>query len=154
MISSDILEGQFGPTHIGVIWQDAQHRIIKTIVTKSDEILELSLVVFNPISASVFPKIHHDILSGNSIGKTFQAANVAFVRDIHSVTQSSLPTHLRSYFSGKATVVDVDIFVGKDNVHYCHIIEIYSPKVVWPTGHYRPSTTIISQLDIFEQLLM
>lgn len=155
MLSSEILEQQFGETRVVVVRQDSRHRIINTVAVQTDKILELSLVTFDQ-NTIAFPDIHKRIFDGASMGSAFAAAGVAFVRTARTVTRTVLPPSLQSYFTDQspATVVDVDIYVGGDAVHYCHILEIYSPAVTWPqpitaTGH----SQIQRDLEHFSTLL-
>jgi hypothetical protein len=155
MLSSDILEKQFGQTKLTIVRQNDKHRIIKTVAVRNRQTLELSLVTFDAVGITLFPEIHNTILSGRSMGKAFRDANISFIRDTHSVTKVVLPTNLDSYFlgAGHATIVDVDIVVGNHNTHYCHIIEIYSPLVTWPVNDMPVSSSISSALDNFEALM-
>jgi hypothetical protein len=155
MLSSDILEEQFGPTRLVILKQDSQHRIIKTVSIASGEVLELSLVTFDSNSAAIFPEIHQKVLLGYSMGKAYREAHIPFIRDVRSITHNPLPPRLASYFdqSGSATIVDVDIYVGKAKTHYCHILEIYNATVTWPANNTKSSSTIVSKLDIFEKLI-
>jgi hypothetical protein len=155
MLSSDILEEQFGPTRLVILKQDSQHRIIKTVSIASGEVLELSLVTFNVGSATVFPDIHQKVLLGYSMGKAYREAHIPFIRDVRSITHNPLPPRLASYFDqpGSATTVDVDIYVGKVKTHYCHILEIYNAAVKWPANTTKSSSTIVSKLDIFEKII-
>lgn len=134
MLSSEILEEQFGPTRLLVLKQNSQQRIIETLTLDTDQVLELSLVTFDPQNVNAFPKIHKKIMSGISMGKAYKQAGISFKRVANSVVHTTLPTELQSEFDqkGLGTIVDVDIFVGEQNVHYCHILEIYSPAVSWP----------------------
>lgn len=133
MLSSDILEQQFGATKVVIIKQTSGYRIIKTVANTNGQTLELSLVTFTRNTAR-FPDIHKKIIKGSSIGKAFKQAGVSFVRTVHSITHAPLQPTLQSSFNDTrlATIVDVDIYVGDDMVHYCHIIEIYSSEVDWP----------------------
>lgn len=155
MLSSDLLEKQFGPTRLVILRQDVQHRIIKTISVNSGKVLELSLVTFNANSAAVLPEVHQKIRLGSSMGKAYREAHIPFIRDVQSITHSPLPPTLKSHFDqpGSATIIDVDIYVGKARTHYCHILEIYNAAVRWPADSTQSSPVIVDELDIFEKLM-
>jgi len=133
MLSSEILENQFGPTRLVVLKQNSTHRIIETVASDNKQVLELSIVTFDKENVDIFPDVHAEIIAGASIGKAFKKASVRFIRKINSTTHIPLPAILSSEFNqkGLATIVDVDIFVGEQKAHYCHILEVYSPAVSW-----------------------
>jgi len=154
MLSSDILEAQFGPTEVAVLHQDNLERIICTKVLASGQVLELSRVVFGGAGAEKFPDIHRAIVAGESMGKAFRAAGIEFVRETKGAYKQTLPANLQQWFgsSEAATVVDVSILVGADQVPYAQILEVYSPAVRWPHSIGQPTTEqrlVISRLDKF-----
>ncbi|TAL14618.1 hypothetical protein EPN95_02340 [Patescibacteria group bacterium] len=134
MLSSDILEKQFGPTELVIIAQNANYRLIKTIAKKNQTVLEISFVRFDTPNINIFADVHQTVLRGSSMGKAFTDAGVQFVRTPRSVDHIEVLPDIQSLFGhvGLATIVTVDIFVGPKKVHYCHITEIYSPLVAWP----------------------
>jgi hypothetical protein len=155
MLSSNVLERQFGETRVVIMKQNTDYRIIKTIAVSSNEILELSLVTFDQNTVP-FPDIHQQIIDGASIGKAFEHAGVPFIRTTHSVIREHIPKQLQLYPTDKmpATIVDVDIYVGDEAIHYCHILEIYSPIVNWPQPTTASSEARTSNaLDHFTKLL-
>lgn len=155
MLSSDILEQQFGPTEIVVIFQGQKYRIIETIAQRNKTVLELSLVTFDESNVNVFSYIHNKVLGGLSMGKAFREAGIAFIRDVHFVNHQTVPSDIQTKFNsaGQATIVDIDILVGPDKIHYCHITEIYSPILSWPDRDARESPNINKRLREFSQLL-
>ena len=155
MLSSDILEKQFGETKIVILKQDDLRRVIQTIVDRTGEIIELSLVSFEPENTSKFPDIHARIVSGTSIGKAFKEADVHFVRRTNSTSRQVLPDILKTYLSNQqeATIVDVDVFVGEHETHYCRILEIYSGAVEWPDSPATNLSKTANQLNTLERLL-
>lgn len=134
MLSSDILESQFGPTHVAVLKQARGYRIIQTIATNSGHVLEMSFVNFVSGGANGYSDVQNIIRAGESMGKAFRNAGIKFTRLTKTQSKIILPQHLQKYFSstGKSTVLEVSIFVGPSNQHYCEILEIYSPAVIWP----------------------
>lgn len=134
MLSSEILEEQFGPTRLVVLKQNKKLRIIETVTKDSEQILELSMVTFDKQNIHTFPEVHKEILAGQSMGMAYKNAGIRFIREITSTIHAQLPLELESEFNqkGLATIVEVDIFVGEQKAHYCHILEIYSPAVTWP----------------------
>jgi hypothetical protein len=153
MLSSDILEQQFGPTDLHVLRQTDTYRIIQTIDRSDKSVLELSFVTFDTTTA--YPAVHKAVRNGTSMGKAFRDANVKFVREIQSVRWSNMPKKLQSYFtsSESVTIVEVSIFVGPEHAHYCDIIEVYHPRVSWPQSPTTDDTTLPRTLLTFLELL-
>ncbi|HEY5152460.1 MAG TPA: hypothetical protein VII55_00640 [Candidatus Saccharimonadales bacterium] len=133
VLSSDILEKQFGPTEITVLYQDASTRIICTRTVADGRVLELSRAVFMPGTRD-FEKTHRAVLDGLSMGKAFRADGIELRRHVTASYQRSLPAAFEKRFGrgGQATVVAVSILVGPSETHYADIIETYSPDVSWP----------------------
>lgn len=153
MISSDVLEQQFGATDIEVWHQDTKVRIICTKVVATGQILEVSRVSFVPDGVLAFAKVHNDIVAGQSMGKAFRAHNISFVRRTISAYKRVLPAGFGKVFDGNrpANVVLVSIFAG-NNIHYADILETYSPAVVWPQKMPQPvrqPVQDIAALDAF-----
>jgi len=155
MLSSDILEQQFGPTELVIVSQNKKHRIIRTIATQSHAVLELSIVTFDTINTTLFPEIHKQILQGSSMGKAFKDAGIKFVRDVHFVTRSVIPANIQTIFASQdsATIIDVDILIGPDKTHYCHITEIYNPIVSWPKSDKPQSPNVEQTLSQISKML-
>jgi hypothetical protein len=153
MLSSDILEQQFGPTDLHIVQQTDSYRIIQTIDRSDKSVLELSFVTFD--TATTYPAIHQAVQSGASMGKAFRDGNVPFVREIQSVRWSNMPKKLQSYFSSSepVTIVEVSIFVGPEHAHYCDIVEVYHPHVSWPQSPTIDDTTLPQTLLTFLELL-
>jgi len=155
MLSSDILEQQFGPTELVIVSQNKKHRTIQTIATQSRAVLELSIVTFDTMNITLFPEIHEQILQGSSMGKAFRDAAIEFVRDVHFVTRSVIPANIQTIFTNQnaATIIDVDILIGPDKIHYCHITEIYNPIVVWPISSKPRSLNVEQALRQISKML-
>ena len=155
MLSSDVLEEQFGPTKVDVLYQDSENRIITTRALSDDKVLELSWVKFDSLSEKHYPNIHRDILGGKSIGKAFRDMKVEFNRKQSEITKLSLPPLFKDFFktSGPATVVSVAIYVDADKIHYCDILETYSPIVKWPGKTISTSENVSRQIEAFSQRL-
>lgn len=154
-LSSEILEEQFGPTAVDVLFQDDGHRISQTRATKDNRILELSYVMFDPDGTEAFPEIHQQIRDGESIGKAFTEANIAFTRETTAVFRSHVPGVFQDKFASDQMpwITNTTILVGTDSVRYATILEMYHPDVKWPnpvTGHSWPSTQTLVE---FETLL-
>lgn len=155
VLSSDILETQFGPTAIDVLYQDDTTRIIQTRRASDGHILELSYVLFDPQGVKTFPEVHQKIRDGESMGKAFVDAHVEFVRETTAVFRSHVPSVFQKKFNSTAMpwVTNTTILVGSDSVRYATVLEMFHPDVQWPeepTGHSWPSTQ--PMID-FEQLL-
>jgi hypothetical protein len=134
MLSSEVLESQFGPTRIGVLYQDDTDRVIKTVAYAREKILELSWVKFDPDGKDVFPDIHDAVAEGASMGKAFCDAGQTFTREVRAIGNIMLPDTYRQRFGNSlpATVAETDIFIGSEQTFYCHILETFSPDVSWP----------------------
>lgn len=122
ILSSDILEEQFGPTEIEIVSQDDSKRVIRTKVIGSGQVLEESVVQFLPEGVAQFPQTHQTVMDGLSMGKAFRKDNIDFVRRVREVSRQP----------GKETVVSVLIMVGPNKTPYAEILETYSPEVNWP----------------------
>jgi hypothetical protein len=134
MISSDVLEAQFGPTEVDVLFQNQSERIIQTRVLATGQILELSWVSFNQDGIGEFPEAHARIAGGESMGKVYRSLGIDFRRNTTSVTKINVPKNLEQRFgtSGLATVIQVEILVGPKKTQYCTILETYIPELIWP----------------------
>jgi hypothetical protein len=134
LLSSDILERQFGPTELTVLYQGGTSRIICTKAKASGQVLELSFVNFTRAGAEKFPEVHRAVLAGTSMGKAFRASSVAFRRKERIVHSNDLATHFGRQFGGEgpATILEVTILAGPDKTPYAEILETYSPAVRWP----------------------
>ncbi len=154
-LSSDILKQQFGSTKLIILDQNSEYRIIKTIASADNSVLELSLVSFDQPNVNAFPDVHQTILAGESIGTAYQNAGILFKRNVTAIQHVTLPGSIASYFKSheKATVVAVDICVGPQQTHYCSILEIYSPAVRWPEPETAASPTVPAQIKAFAKLL-
>jgi hypothetical protein len=146
-LSSDVLEQQFGPTELVVLYQDSLTRIICTKALSSGKVLELSWVRFIKSGIELFSNVHKDIVTGQSMGKAFRAHDIEFNRAVNYAWSQKLPDSFPQCFdnNGAVTVLDVSIVVGPANVLYAHILETYSNEVSWPISDAQPSD---NQLDV------
>ena len=154
-LSSDILENQFGPTELEVLYQDAATRVICTKTVGSGQVLELSLVSFVPAGVERFADVHQAILAGESIGKAFRAAGVQLNRDFEGGYKYALPASFEQRFASRepATVVDVAILVGEHNTPYARILETYSPEVEWKLREIEPTPDQLARIQLLDELL-
>lgn len=134
-LSSDILEQQFGPSEIVVLYQRNLERIICTKVVSSGQVLELSHVQFIQTGVDTYPDVHQAIIAGQSMGKAFRERGIECTREVKYTYRQKLPTSFNKWFgtSDPATVMDVSIFVGPDHTAYARILETYSSAVSWPS---------------------
>lgn len=134
MLSSDILEQQFGPTKVVILKQNTDIRIINTVVINTGQVLELSIVKFDKSGAKIYKLVHEQIVAGESIGKAFKSAGIEFIRQTKYQTSCVMPVELQKQFlaEGEATCIEVSIIVGPQKTQYCDIFEVYSPAVKWP----------------------
>jgi len=131
--SSDVLESQFGPIKIEILYQVDSTRVIATKTIYSEKVLELSLVEFIKSGVDTYPEIHKEILLGKSIGKAFKDSGIEFYRNTHHEYKSILYDKIQNIFTSDrpSNVVDVTINVGPNRIPYARILETYSPDVIW-----------------------
>lgn len=139
-MSSDILESQFGPTEVSVLYQDEKTRVICTRAKSDGQVLELSRVLFDPAGIGRFPRTHAAVLAGQSMGKAFRSDGIEFRRETETAYRRTLPANFHAWFGSRrpATVVAVSIMAGPDRQPYAEILEVYSPAVAWPQAGGQP----------------
>lgn len=149
-LSSDILEQQFGPTAVNVLYQDDAIRIIQTVSVETEQVLELSIVRFLPGGAQAFPEVHQAVVSGQSMGKAFRAANVAFRREEAFACKHTVPPALQQRFASDqpATIVGVRVLVGEQHIPYAEITETYTPSATWPHYSSQPTHQALRDLEL------
>ena len=154
-LSSDILEKQFGPTNIEILYQDQLSRISCTRSTKSGRALELSQVTFNADGVNQFSNVHKDIANGMSIGKAFRAEKIEFMRETQSTFKCDLPFNFSKWFdvTDNAIVVNVSIIVGSEKILYANIVETYISGVKWSDSYELPSKKLPQSVQNFNRLL-
>lgn len=152
-LSSDMLESQFGPTYVDVLFQQEDRRVIQTR-TQAGQVLELSYVQFDPTGAQAYPTVHQTVRGGVSMGKAFRSAGVPFQRVVISVMRFPVSTNMAARFgrSDLAWVLNVDILVG-DNVHYATITEVYSAAVAVPYAITPPDPQLIRNVGALVDIL-
>ncbi len=132
VLSSDILEQQFGQTELKVLYRSDIARIICTKTKPNGKVLELSFVTFIKTGIDKFPTVHREILDGKSMGKAFRDHGIEFKRKTKAVYRNTFPA-IFSEDSGKySTIVSVSILAGTHETPYAEILETYSPEVKWP----------------------
>jgi hypothetical protein len=154
-LSSDILERQFGPTNVQILYQDDASRSICTKVVATGQVLELSRVAFLQPGINEFPEVHAAVVAGQSMGKAFKTRDIPFHRETHAAFQFDLPDGFCRQFksSGLASVVEVSIFVGQQKIPYAKILETYSPAVSWPGPSGAPVDDHLRQIQLFGDFL-
>lgn len=155
LLSSDILEQQFGPTEVEVLRQDNKTRIIRTRVSASGQILELSLVAFARAGAAEFPEPHQEVVSGKSMGKAFREHGVSFKRVTRFACRQALPESFGRQFGSNqpANVVGVSILIGPQETPYAEILETYSPQVRWPRPGGEPEAGQLANIQLLGEFL-
>ena len=158
ILSSDILERQFGPTELEILWQDDKTRIICTKVADGGQVLELSQVAFHQAGIDGFPDIHKEIVDGKSMGKAFAGQGIDFnrqVRAAYEYDQRTLPAGFTERFGTvePATVIDVSIQVGPGGTPYADILEVYSPAVSWNLNSGKVTEEVADRISAFGELL-
>jgi len=155
VLSSEVLEKQFGPTEVSVLYQDGKTRLICTRAATNGQVLELSRVVFNPAGTEKFAETHAAVLAGQSMGKAFKAAGIEFRRETKAAYRRTLPASFGGWFgSGQpANIVVVAILAGPDRTPYADILEVYSPAVDWPQSGGSPSDEHLAIIKAIGELL-
>ncbi|HZL08226.1 MAG TPA: hypothetical protein VFC50_03470 [Candidatus Dormibacteraeota bacterium] len=151
LLSSEILEKQFGPTELNILYQDGAARIITTSAKSNGQVLEISRAQFIPAGISKFPNVHQAVLAGTSMGTAFRSAGITFVRQQQAAYKYDLSANFEYLFGedGPATIVIVSILVGPEQTPYAEILETYSPVVQWPNLQGVPTD---EQLDSIKSL--
>jgi hypothetical protein len=156
VLSSDILEGQFGPTKVEILRQDDSDRIICTKSIETGQTLEISHVEFIAEGVSQFPKVHRNIVDGQSMGKAFRAAGVPFVREVYAGYSYDLPDGFKQYFQidRPAAVLRVRILVGREQLPYADILETYHPDVDWGRlNSDEPEAELMDRMHLVDHFL-
>jgi hypothetical protein len=155
LLSSDILEQQFGPTEVEVLYQDNGTRIIRTLATDSRQILEMSRAVFIQSGVKKFPGTHQTVIEGMSMGKAFRADGIEFIREEQGTYRYALPAIFKRFFgSGEpATIVEVLVLAGPGKTPYATILETYSPDVRWPHQAGEPTAGQLAKVQALGEFL-
>jgi len=155
LLSSEILEKQFGPTELNVLYEDGTSRIITTSAKSSGQVLEVSQARFIPAGIAKFPSVHQAVVAGMSMGKAFRSAGINFVRQQQTAYKYDLPANFGNLFGqdGQATIVAVSILVGPEQTPYAEILETYSPVVRWPNLQGSPTAGQLDELKSFDATL-
>lgn len=134
VLSSDILERQFGPTEVKILLQDETTRVIATKAAGDGRILEVSWVVFASDAVASFPGPYQDMLAGKSMGKAFRAHGMEPHREVNNAFTYDLPAPFYRWFAGThdATVVGLSILAGPNQKFFAEVLETYRPEVEWP----------------------
>lgn len=153
--SSDILESQFGKTDIEIIHQDSNQRVICTKAIQSGKILEYSIVQFIKDGIDAFPRIHQEVLSGQSMGKAFTSVGIEFTRNTHDMYKFKLPGNIQKKFGSmlSSNVVDVTIELGPSKIPYARILETYSPDVVFADSNKKPTEEQLKKIEILSNFI-
>lgn len=158
-LSSELLEKQFGPTAVEILHQDDATRIIATRTLHDDKILEISRVVMAENGALLYPDVYQAMRNGESMGKAFTAAGIAFMRKERLHFRKSLSAPFNILFNGDAaddrpcTIIPVSIVVGQDKTPFAEILETYSPDVFWRAYGPGLSPAELESLEALESFL-
>ena len=155
LLSSDVLERQFGPTELEVLHQDSGTRITRTLAADSRQNLELSRVVFTQAGVEQFPGTHRAVIGGMSMGKAFRADSIEFSRREQAAYSYELPASFERFFGRRepATVVSVSILAGPGKTPYAEILEIYGPEVRWPYQAGEPTNEQLAGIRLLDEFL-
>jgi hypothetical protein len=155
VLSSDVLERQFGPTELEVLYQAAGTRIIRTLAADSRQSLELSLVAFVQAGVEEFPGTHQAVIGGASMGKAFRADGIGFVRQEKAAYRYALPVSFERFFGSRepATVVAVSVLAGPNKTPYAEILETFSPAVRRPCQAGQPTDGQLAKIRLLDEFL-
>jgi hypothetical protein len=156
VLSSDILEAQFGPTEVEILHQDKSERIICTKLVETRQVLEVSHVRFIYEGVSRFPEVHESVLKGWSMGKAFRDAGIEFRRNVHAGFKYNLPPHFTKIYGSEdaANVLRVEIQVGPSGLPYADILETYHPAVDWGSlKKLEPDQPLSNRIDNLDHFL-
>lgn len=153
VLSSDILEEQFGPTRLEILYRDSGSRIISTI-SGDGQVLELSWVRFHAVGPEL-AHLHEEVVGGKSIGKAFRDLGIEFTRQTHGTYACAQTANISKRFkaSGPVTVVEVSVLAGPERTPYADILEVYSPPADWPDTAAVAPDRILKELRDFDGLL-
>lgn len=155
VLSSDILERQFGPTELEIMFQDEMTRIICTKAAGDGRVLEVSWVVFASDAATNFPEPYQDMLAGESMGKAFRSHEIKFQRKIKNSYTYDLPPAYQRWFGDAqdATVVDLSILAGPNQRLFAEVLETYRPGTIWPYLTGEPAAEQRRQIGLLGDFL-
>lgn len=136
-LASDVLEGQFGPCEIEVLYQNDRERLA-AIKALTGEVLELAMTHFDEQGARKFGDAHDAIVAGGAMGKTFRELEIEFHREVRAIGRQALAKSFATFIdtNGPATIIQADIYVGPSRTLYARVTEIFSHRVVWPTSDF------------------
>lgn len=137
LLTTDIMEAQFGPVEASVLFQDERRREVVVRVRRTKQVLEFARVTFAPAGAAAYPAIDRRIRGGALMGKAFRDAGVEFRRRQEPPARRELSGRLRELFAagdGPGLCVSASILVGPEELPYAENRETYSPAIEWPEG--------------------
>ena len=132
VLGTDILEIRFGRVHPKILFQSPLERV-SLMITKNGKVVAYNIVTFE--ETLYFPKIHAEILSGKSIGKTLRKHNLDVERVEKCMFRYDFPKKLQDIFgshncSGFVKYVELLTTLNdKYQLKYATIVEIYSPHI-------------------------
>ncbi|HEY8108806.1 MAG TPA: hypothetical protein VIF43_02250 [Patescibacteria group bacterium] len=135
LLTTDIMEAQFGPVHAEVLSQTRRRREVAVKVRRTGQVLEYAVVSFDPAGAAAYPAIDRKIRRGSLMGQTFRDAGVPFLREENPPTKVRLSERLRELFGASeehGLRIDATILVGLGRLCYARNHETYSPAIKWP----------------------
>ncbi len=149
-LASDVLEQQFGPCEIEVLYQNEVERLA-AIKALTGEVLELAMTNFDKQGTLAFRDIHEKIAAGAAMGKTFHEMNVIFTRELRAIGRHALSASFAPYIdtSHPSTVIVADIYVGPAKTRYARVAEVFSHKVQWPHSDFQLGKGNEAVLDAF-----
>lgn len=150
VLSSDLLEAQFGPTELLVLHDDGMERVIGTN-SASGQHLELSLVRFRIEMSRAHPAVWRQLQAGSSMGAAFRQAGFDFQRTDQQAYQLRLPEPLSQWFGSLAPATVIQLVVVANTQPLADVFEIYHPEVRWPLpiqpGRPKGLTPLLDQLQ-------
>lgn len=133
ILSSDFLEEEFGPTELEVLYwnEDTLTRVSCTKVIETGQVVEVSLVVFDPRGTATYPEVHQTVLDGASMGKAFRAAGIRRHRETKSAYAYHLPEVFGHWFGSEEVgiVANTMFSVGPEHTPYAELLETFTSSV-------------------------
>ena len=157
-LTSDYLEGVLGKkVRIEILKQSGDLRIIATKPVDSEEIVELSSVTFKQPGVKRYTDVHKAVLGGESMGEAFKVRGIEFGRHYKGIYNHSLPSNFNFLFGTAekdvATINEVSIMVGPQQLHYADILETFSPAIPWFALGGMPDDELLAKIQAFNELL-
>jgi hypothetical protein len=140
VLTTDVMEAQFGPVEAEVVSQDEHNREVIVRVSETGQVLEYARVRFKSPGVEAYPEVDRSIRAGALMGKEFRNAGIAFRRRQGPPVRRKLSARLQTLFGTDEPYglgIMASILVGPDELSYAENYETYSPAIEWPPEFVR-----------------